>query len=261
MKTVAIISAWADTKELLPYCVENIRPVVDGVIVVYSEYSNHFNHDDSLCELVFRKLPCQWIKLEPEIGRSAHDNETRKRNFGLEAAKNQGFTHFIIMDADELYIREEFVAEKQQIERFNLNGLVCPLKVYIKSPTLWCEDHTLVPFIQKLNRHTTIGNFKQYPFNMDKDGNAHIDPTRRINCFDRIQMSSIYMHHFSYVREDIDMKINNSSARLSRSKDNIYADLDNAKPGYVSKLYHRELKECPNYFNLPEFAERKVLHG
>lgn len=257
MKLAAIISAWADTKELLPYCIESIAPVVDGVIVVYSETSNHFNFNDGITELVFSKLPCQWIKLEPERGRSPHDNETRKRNFGLEAARNQGYTHFIIMDSDEFYIQDEFLAEKETIERFNLNGLVCPLKVYIKSPTLWCEDHTLVPFIQKLNRHTVVGNFKQYPFNVDKDGNSHIDPTRRINCFERIQMSSIFMHHFSYVRADIDMKIDNSSANLRRSRDVISEEMASAKPGYKSKLYHRELKQCPNYFNLPEFAERR----
>lgn len=260
MKVAAIISAWSDCKELLPYCIENIAPVVDGVIVVYSEYSNHFNHDDSLTELVFKRLPCQWVKLEPEKGRSPHDNETRKRNFGLEAARNQGFTHFIIMDSDEFYIRDEFLAEKENIERFDLNGLVCPLKVYIKSPTLWCNDHTLVPFIQKLNRHTMIGNFKNYPFNLDSEGHSHIDPTRRINCFDKISMSSIYMHHLSYVRENIGMKIANSSANLRRSESVIMEELQNAKPGYMSKLYHNEIKECPNYFNLPEF-ERSVIHG
>lgn len=259
MRTAAIISAWADTKELLPYCIENIAPVVDGVIVVYSEYSNHFNHDDSLMELIFRRLPCQWLKLEPEMGRSCHDNETRKRNFGLEAAKNQGYTHFIIMDSDEFYIQDEFLAEKEVIERFDLNGLVCPLKVYIKSPTLWCEDHTLVPFIQKLNRTTLIGNFKQYPFNQDSQGNSHIDPTRRTNCFSGIQMSSIFMHHFSYVRENIDMKIANSSANLRRSEAVIKEELENARPGYVSKLYHRELKECQNYFNIPEFHHEQLL--
>lgn len=250
MKICAIISAWADTKSLLPSCIENIRPVVDHVIVVYSETSNHFNFNDSITELVFSKLPCQWVKLEPEAGRSPHDNETRKRNFGVEMSKVQGFSHFIVMDADEFYIQEEFKAEKERVDRDNLNGIVCPLKVYIKNPTLWCEDHTLVPAIHKLFKNTTIGNFKHYPFNVDEQGNSHIDPTRRINCFDRIQMSEMFMHHLSYVREDIEMKIVNSSANLRRSRDVIHEELANAKPGYHSKLYHRELKECENIFNL-----------
>lgn len=250
MKICAIISAWADTKSLLPACIENIRPVVDHVIVVYSDNSNHFNFNDGITELVFSKLPCQWVKLEPEPGRSPHDNETRKRNFGVEMAKVQGFSHIIVMDADEFYIQDEFKAEKERVDRYNLNGIVCPLKVYIKNPTLWCEDHTLVPAIHKLFKNTTIGNFKHYPFNVDAQGNSHIDPTRRINCFDRIHMSEMFMHHLSYVREDIEMKIVNSSANLRRSRDVIHEELANAKPGYHSKLYHRELKECENIFNL-----------
>jgi hypothetical protein len=250
MKICAIISAWADTKSLLSACIENIRPVVDHVIVVYSDNSNHFNFNDSITELVFSKLPCQWVKLEPEPGRSPHDNETRKRNFGLEMAKVQGFSHFIVMDADEFYMQDEFKAEKERVEKDNLNGIVCRLKVYIKSPILWCEDHTLVPSIHRLFKNTTVGNFKHYPFNIDEQGNSHIDPCRRINCFDRIQMSEMIMYHYSYVREDINLKIDNSSAKLSRSREVIYEDLSNAKPGYRSKLYHRELKESPNYFNL-----------
>jgi hypothetical protein len=250
MRIAAIISAWSDTKELLPFCIENIAPVVNKVIVVYSETSNHFNHDDSITELVFSKLPCQWVKLEPEAGRSPHDNETRKRNFGLEMARVQGFTHFIVMDSDEFYTQDEFQKEKTRMEEKNLNGIVCPLKVYIKEPTLWCEDHTLVPAIQRLYKNTTIGNYKHYPFNVDSEGNSHIDPTRRINCFDRIEMSEMYMHHFSYVRRDIDMKINNSSANLRRSASVINEELQNAEPGYKSKLYHRELKQSENIFNI-----------
>jgi hypothetical protein len=165
-------------------------------------------------------------------------------------AKDQGFSHFIIMDADEFYKQDEFAAEKERVERDNLNGIVCPLKVYIKNATLWCEDHTLVPSIHKLFKNTMVGSFKHYPFNIDAQGNSHIDPCRRVNCFDRIVMSSMVMHHMSYIRSDIDLKINNSSARLERSRQVIYDELIDAKPGYQSKLYHRELKECVNIFNL-----------
>lgn len=251
MKIAAIISSWADTRCLLPFCIENIRPVVDSVIVIYSEYSNHFNHNDAITELVFSKLPCQWVKVEPERGRSPHDNETRKRNFGLSLAKEQGCTHFIILDADEFYIQEEFEQDKQRMVRENLNGLVSKIKTYVKSPCLQVDDHTLVPSIQKLHRNTMIGNWKQYPFTVDSEGHTHIDPTRRINTTFGVEMSSFYMHHFSYVRDNIDLKIDNSSANLRRSREVIYQEMIDAKPGYKSKLYHRELKECPNYFNLP----------
>jgi hypothetical protein len=46
------------------------------------------------------------------------------------------------------------------------------------------------------------------------------------------------------------MKINSSTANLKRSRDVILDDLANAKEGYMSKLYHRELKSGPDLFGL-----------
>ena len=217
MRLVAIISAWADTKELLPFCIDNLSPVVNKIIVVYSYLSSHGNYNDGLKDQVNTK-DCIWSNYEPESGLSTHENETRKRNHGINIARQQGFTHFLIADADEFYKQDEFLREKTRIEENNLNGLVCRLKVYIKEPTLCCDDHTLVPFIQKLKPETMVGNYKKYPFTMDSEGHAHIDPTRRVNHYDRVEMSDIYMHHYSYIRKDMDIKIRNSSAKLENSR-------------------------------------------
>lgn len=251
MKLAVIISAWADTKELLQACVNNFRPVVDEVILVYSTVSNRGNVDRSIMDIAEEdKLPCRWVKYEPDLGLSCHENETRKRNAGLNLAKVLNCTHFLIADADEFYFQDSFLQEKARMERNNLNGLVCPLKVYVGKPTLRCDDHTLVPFIHRLHPETQVGAFKTYPFAYDEEGHAHIDPTRRINIYSRVEMSSIYMHHFSYVRKDINMKIENSSARLENSRSVILEEMKEAKPGYVSKLYHQPLEEVPNYFNI-----------
>jgi len=47
------------------------------------------------------------------------------------------------------------------------------------------------------------------------------------------------------------MKIDNSTAKLSNSREIIYQELKEARPGYKSKLYHRELEGCENQFTLP----------
>jgi hypothetical protein len=250
MRLVAIISAWSDTKELLPFCIRNIAKVVNKVIVVYSTTSNKGNKDDSIQELVFSDLTCQWVNVEPDLSKSSHQNETDKRNYGLEISKMQGFTHFIIMDADEFYLPEEFQRAKNLVEEKGLNGIVCPLKVYIKDPTLCCDDHTLVPAIQRLKPETQVGSFKKYPFTVDSEGHVHIDPTRRVNHYDKVEMSDMFMHHMSYVRKNVDLKIDNSSASLYRSREVIYRELQEAEEGYESKLYHRKLNRVPNYFNI-----------
>jgi hypothetical protein len=246
MKLVAIYNAWSDCLDLLEKSIDNIAPVVEGVYVVWSNQSNHGQN----IPFTFRHPKAQFFHCEPVPGFAPHDNETTKRNFGLIQAKKDGFSHFLMMDCDEFYVQQDVFDGKVQMIHDDLNGLVCPLRVYIKEPTLWCTDHTLVPFIQKLTPDVTVGAHKYFPFAYDDLGHAHIDPTRRPSHRDRIKMSSATMHHFSYVRKDMELKINNSSANLKRSREVIYRDLENARPGYVSELYHRELQECEDLFKI-----------
>ena len=247
MKLAAIFNVWADCLCLLPYAVENIRPVVDGVIIVWSRKSNRG-------QVIDYELPkdCILINQEP-INVTPHANETMKRNAGLEAAKANGFTHFIMMDADEFYIQSEFTAVKEMIYLENIAGTVCRVQTYFKSPTLTIGlDYTLVPFIHKITPKLTYKlNFASYPYSYQGSG-ARIDSTRRLNINSGVKMVDIVMHHMSYVRKDMHLKLQNSSANFKgRRSDVIYEDLRNAKPGYFCKGYQRELKECPNIFNLP----------
>lgn len=256
MRICAIYNVWVDGNDLLSHSINNILPVVDGVIVVWSECSNYgvnaktpiiINLDNQA-----NKSKVQLFQCEPNSMAGPQLNETRKRNHGLDQAKKMGFDHFIMMDADEFYKRDEFVREKFRMEQEDLNGLVCPLKVLFRSPTLWCSDHTLVPFIQKLEKDTTVGNNHKYPFAYDENGRAHIDPTRRPSHTTKVQMSEIFMYHASWVRSNFDLKIANSSAAKNLKRSSIYKDLAHAAEGYYCEFYREKLQKCDNYFNLPE---------
>lgn len=266
MKLVSIINVWADCLCLLPYCIENHLQFCDSVIVVWSAFSNHGVKDDRMLEFVVRNnwkdlIGCYapenpgkyqnvlFQQCEPVKGLKPLVNETRKRNAGIDYAKSQGFTHFFLADADEFYKPEEVQEVKKLFTDPHLNGVVCPLVVYVGKPTLWCEDHTLVSFIHKLNKNTQAGNFKNYPYAYNGK-HAHIDPSRRLNETLGVVMCNATMHHFSYLRKDIDLKINNSSAKLSRSEAIIKRDIANAKPGYFSELYSKHLKESENFFEI-----------
>lgn len=252
MRLTSIISVWACTVELLPYVIKNHLDFCDNVIVVWSQHSNKWEKNDAVLEYIlgngFDKR-VQFVQLEPMRTFNSLTNETRKRNHGIDIAKREGFTHFLISDADEFYLPDEMNEEKKRFDNPALNGLVHALKVFIGKPTLWCEDHTKVPGIHKLQPKTYVGNFREYPFTFDEKG-THIDPSRRPNYLSGIELSEVYMLHYSYVRKDIDLKIDNSTARLERSRQLIYQELRDAKPGYLSKLYHQPLKECSNYFDI-----------
>lgn len=256
MRLCSIINAWEDTQELLPMAIFNHLEFCDGVVLVVSRQSNRFNAPSedwietintySQHEKVFVEF------CEPEPGLQAQLNETRKRNRGIMRARELRFTHFFLADADEFYNVDEVDEAKQLFNDDRLNGVVAKSRVYIKSPTLWVNDHTLVPFIHKLKPETYCGSFREYPYAYDQKGHAHIDPTRRINVTRGVTMCDVVMYHMSYVRRNIDLKIANSSANLKRSEAYIKADIANAKPGYkVTFNYHQELQQSENIFNIP----------
>jgi hypothetical protein len=97
--------------------------------------------------------------------------------------------------------------------------------------------------------HLQYRTNKSYPYAYDENG-ARIDPTRQLNIDKRVEWSdNIVMDHFSWVREDIGSKINNSSANLKGNK-MILEDYENAKEGYFVKMYGRTLVRCENKYNL-----------
>lgn len=248
MKLAAIFNIWKDTECIYPYMIENIRPVVDGIIVVWSVKSNRG-------EVAEYELPkdCILVQCEPQY-RIPNHNELAKRNAGLEAAKKEGFTHFIMMDGDEGYVQDDFLKQKKAFRTTTVLGTVCRVKTYFKSPTLTIGyDRTLVPFIHKLSpRLKYVLNDHHYPHVFDSNKAPQIDPTRRLNISQGVQMVDITMHHFSYVRKNMALKLRNSSANFNGTRSEVvYDDLINARPGYFLKGYQKTLMECENHFNLP----------
>src|ERR1044071_1404648 len=141
-KLCAIFCVWGDSNDLIDYSIDNILPCVDGVLLIYSNKSNFGNYREFVTSIEDFKI--QSFNWEPNISYMPHYNETAKRQFGLDKAKELGFTHFIFVDGDEMYHDHEFIQDKKRVYQNDLNGLVHRLKVYFKKPTLVCDDHTLV---------------------------------------------------------------------------------------------------------------------
>ena len=251
MKLCAIFICWADW-DWLEYSTESISPFVDGMIVLGSKNSNY----GELSEVPeYWKDKCVMVEPEPQL--SPMQNETKKRNFGLGMAcrASSGYTHFIILDSDELYDPIEFRKAKEYMNsKPNLQGLVCKSQVYVKSPTLTIgEDTTLVPFIHKLTPTIRHEFNRKYPFAWI-DGKIRIDPTRSLNINSGVEMIDVTMHHFSWVRSEYDRKIRNSTARPNIEKMNLAQKVLRLKEGDVFDLYPgKPLVRVPNKFGLPEF--------
>lgn len=233
-----------------------MRPLVNGVIVIYSEKSS-FGEFSPVMD--FTGWPVHVFQCEPQG--DARTSETNKRNFGLQKARELGYTHFLSMDADEFYEPEEFLREKKRFENPNLAGLVCRVKCYFGSPTLTIGyDTTLVPFIHKITPTISHEFNRNYPFAWtDKDGEAftqkkriRIDPTRSLNINSGVEWSDITLHHYSWVRKDPQKKIRNSTARANIERSTVVQDLLNAKEGYFCQFYGKVLQRSPDIFGLNE---------
>ena len=267
MKLSAIYNVWDDW-DFYFLSLKRISPLVDGTICIGSFKSNfgeesyintiHDLHDDG------RDL---FFQFEPDLKQDPRTNETNKRNYGTQKARELGYTHFLMMDADEFYEPEEFLKEKKRIEEQDLAGLVCRVKCYFKSPTLTIGyDTTLCPFIHKLTPEIRCEFNRNYPFAWtDEDGRPftnkrriRIDPTRSMNINSGVGWSEITMHHMSWIRSDVKKKIRNSTARQNIENSSIVRDYVNAKEGYFCKFYGKTLERSPNIFGLPEIYDKNL---
>lgn len=237
MRLVGIFHCWSDWS-LLKYAVKNLRPVVDGIIIIGSTRSNYGE---------FSPIPSEWhneelFVREPKFNIPLY-SETEKRNYGLKIAREKGYTHFITLDSDEYYKQSDFLKIKAKFNNLDLKGIVCPCVVFFKSPDLCLgRDVTLVPHIHKLTPEIEHCFNRSYPFAWIS-GQIRIDPSRSLNINSGVEYTEeIEMLHASWVREDYEKKIRNSTARGNLERSTIRQDLVTAKAGELCKFYNKVLR-------------------
>lgn len=239
MRLAAIYNVW-DGDELLKGSVDQIKGLVDDIIIVWQDVSNFGEHytpqfDNELLE------ECVFIKYNPNLSLNGFNNEKIKRQAGIDKAKELGCTHFVMLDCDEYYLPDQFEAVKNAVKILGLEGTVVKLITYYKNKNWRLEgmEGYFVPFIHRL-RPDTICGVNNYPF--------WSDPTRNINCKDvtEIEPSVCVMHHFSWVRNNIERKLNNSSAKINFSHKipKFIEEFETAKLGDIVSYYDRKLIEA-----------------
>lgn len=255
MKLAAVYCVWDDYK-LLVYSMDKIGKLVDGIIIITSEYSN-FGERSKIPTFQTGLKIDSVIIVDPDLNLPPVVNERDKRNFGLQKARELGYTHFLMMDADEFYEPTEFLKEKERFNDDSLQGLVCRVKCYFKRPTLTIGyDVTLVPFIHKITPELRYTWNKAYPYAFEgPKQEIRIDPTRQMNIVSGVELSDITMHHYSWIRSDIRKKIRNSTARQNIERSTIVSDYRDAKEGYYCEFYKTKLEACENLFNIPDIID------
>lgn len=203
-----------DGTELLRESILSIRENVDHISVVYQEISNKGNETtenllDLMMDLLSEGLINDVLYFMPDLKLPAAQNELNKRNIGYINSFEAGCTHHISMDCDEFYDKDQFREAKNYVRDHDLDSSACSMMTYYKNnyTILWPIEPYYVPFIYKI-RPVFMYSFINWP--------VLVDPTRRIvpgNTY-VFNQSWIMMHHFSYVRKDLKVKLSNSSANV-----------------------------------------------
>lgn len=242
MKLAAIYNVW-DGVELLRGSMNCLKYHVDMFIIVWQDVSNFGEHYEPLKNIDFSKFKNVVLYKYYPKPTGAMRNETEKRNVGLDIARDNNCTHFLHVDVDEYY--DDFGSAKELFCNSGFNGSYCRLYTYFKHAVLRFEkaDDYFVPFIHKLTPNTRVG-MTRYP--------VLVDPTRSVNESSLIELP-VFMHHYSYVRADINRKLRNSSAKVNIDKilDQIMDDYEDARPGYRCRSYsNMKLIKVENKFNI-----------
>ena len=202
-----------DGEELLKSSILSIRDSVDFISIVYQTQSNLGNPcNPQLTDLLLRlrkdKLVNEVVHYNPDFSKSAPSNEVIKRNIGLILSKENKCTHHLSVDTDEFYEKDQFEFAKNAIIKNDYDSSACRLYTYYKNGHTILDpiEDYYVPFLYKIRKGFY---FETIPFPV------LVDPTRRMPAGKLIEfgINELAMHHFSYVRNNMRMKLENSSAK------------------------------------------------
>jgi hypothetical protein len=205
-----------DGEELIENSIKSIRNNVDYISVVYQTISNFGQECDKGLVSLLERLKSEGLvdelfEYHPRINKGGHFNEITKRNIGLSLSEGANCTHHMAMDSDEFYTDTQFKYIKKTMEEGDYDSSACQMVTYYKEPIYRLdpkeEYYVSLLFKIKQNREYVIG----CPFPV------LVDPTRRMEpgkckIFTR---EEIEMHHMSYVRNNIEKKVKNSSAKVN----------------------------------------------
>ena len=243
-----------DGAELLEGSIKQMREIADFICIVWQRNSNF---GEAIPSWSYQYLMECVAAADNSYGYTpsvtgGHRNEIIKRNIGANLCREAHCSHFITMDADEYYDVAQLKRIKDLMVTGDYDSSACQMQTYYGSPEYALDppEAYYVPLIYKLDeREFALGN--QMPVAADPTRKL---PARKFIAFDR---NEIEMHHFSYLRKDMGLKLRNSSALPNfRDKlDKIQQHYESWEPGEQGLLAGKEdryynLKLVENKFNI-----------
>ena len=191
----------------------NIYPYIDVCIAVTQKVSYNGEYYDEGHNMAKGLYPLinKVVEFVPDLSLSPRQNETIKRNLGIKTALELGATYFLDCDSDEVFEPKQFQKAKKNVIEGGYDSSACHFRTYYYSKDYVVDPPEIhyVPFIHRLTPQTMTGS-TFYPVSY-VDETRKISPANNIYVFEREELE---MHHYSLVRENMGLKLRNSSAQL-----------------------------------------------
>jgi len=234
MKKAAVYNVGGDSDEWLKYSIASIYDCFDEIIIVWSDYNWYDKHipvkDKWFLKSKDKKI--RHINFQG-MGRAARTKQISKKQRGLDYAYSLGCTHYMLIDSDELWNPDKLPEQLNAATNYLIS--VAPLDTYYLRSHLRLKQREVyyVPFLCSLP--AKLSNTAKY-------GSYICDPTRKqVNNNAACYLSNIHMQHYSWVRNNLQQKINSHSARKRLVKNvKIQKDIEhiNRKGTLTNSLFY-----------------------
>lgn len=194
--------------ELLEDAIESIESEVDEIIISYQLISNYGNISDEFLYWKDKHPQYYYIEFNPNLSIDAKSNEKRKHQQLIEKARDLRCTHFFLSATDHLYITKELQFAKEKVKSNGFITTYTRMRTYFKSNDLCLNPLELyyMPFICSTK------------VNIGVHAPVVVDPACAFKPFAPFYVfpeNEVLMHHFSWLRYDIDSKLDNAAAKVN----------------------------------------------
>jgi hypothetical protein len=194
MKVAAIYRVF-DGEEHLEKSIESIKEFATPYAIVSTIGFGGDYYEGGLKEVKRLNIPYQLANSPKEI---------HQRVQGVNWVKSKGFTHYTLIDCDEVYDDYSKVID---CGNHNPNfSIVVPCKTYFKDWVIEGWDFTAICALAPVSHLPSVYNYAYFK--------QRIDPTRAVRS-EGIEIADTFVHHYSWVRDNIERKINNSTAKTN----------------------------------------------
>lgn len=208
-----------DGIELLESSLRHVRAEADYINIVWSPtswYGEPMKKDipGFLESLKQKGIIDEIIRYDTNVHISPRENEKKKRNIGLKAAKRNKCHYYMSMDCDEFFLEGQIRQAKKEIIRSRISHSYCSLLAYSENHTL-CDisNPWFIPFFSRINFFSKHCSSKPHACRPDNIR------TLTSGIFSKhMVLSGIMMHHFRCTREDMKLKYRNSSMNAEAHK-------------------------------------------